>query len=89
MPQHSLPAAGLPWFMALFGGESLITRYEMLAFAPEVAVTILVGTGDARARWEYEPSTSDRYARDTRSLSCHSGSCQGLLGRATRAVQRS
>src|SRR5262245_34147693 len=25
MPEHSLPAAGLPWFMALFGRDSLLT----------------------------------------------------------------
>jgi glycogen debranching enzyme len=41
MPQHSLPAAGLPWFMALFGRDSLVTSYQLLPFAPELAATTL------------------------------------------------
>jgi glycogen debranching enzyme len=43
MPQltWSLPAAGLPWFMALFGRDSLITSYQALPFHPELATTTL------------------------------------------------
>jgi glycogen debranching enzyme len=37
----SVPAAGLPWFMALFGRDSLITSYQALPFAPELAKTTL------------------------------------------------
>ncbi len=37
----SLPAAGLPWFMALFGRDSIITSYQALPFAPELAATTL------------------------------------------------
>jgi glycogen debranching enzyme len=37
----SLPAAGLPWFMTLFGRDSLITSYEALPFRPELARTTL------------------------------------------------
>lgn len=37
----SLPAAGLPWFMALFGRDSLITSYQALPFIPELAATTL------------------------------------------------
>ncbi len=37
----SLPAAGLPWFMALFGRDSLLTSYQSLPFTPELAVTTL------------------------------------------------
>jgi glycogen debranching enzyme len=37
----SLPAAGLPWFMALFGRDSLITAYEALPFQPQLAATAL------------------------------------------------
>jgi glycogen debranching enzyme len=36
-----LPAAGLPWFMALFGRDSLITSYQALPFVPELAATTL------------------------------------------------
>jgi glycogen debranching enzyme len=37
----SLPAAGLPWFMTLFGRDSLITSYQTLPFCPELAETTL------------------------------------------------
>ncbi len=37
----ALPAAGLPWFMAIFGRDSLITSFQALPFAPELAATSL------------------------------------------------
>jgi glycogen debranching enzyme len=40
-PDLSLPAAGLPWFMAIFGRDSLITSYQALPFVPELAATTL------------------------------------------------
>ena len=36
-PDATIPAAGLPWFMALFGRDSLITSYQALPFVPELA----------------------------------------------------
>ncbi|MFP5347116.1 MAG: glycogen debranching N-terminal domain-containing protein, partial [Actinomycetes bacterium] len=36
-----LPAAGLPWFMAVFGRDSIITSYQALPFVPELARTTL------------------------------------------------
>jgi glycogen debranching enzyme len=41
LPEASVPAAGLPWFMALFGRDSLLTSYQSLPFAPELAETTL------------------------------------------------
>lgn len=41
IPDASLPAAGLPWFMALFGRDSLLTSYQTLPFVPELARTTL------------------------------------------------
>jgi glycogen debranching enzyme len=41
MPQMALPAAGLPWFMTVFGRDSLITGYQALPFTPELAETTL------------------------------------------------
>jgi glycogen debranching enzyme len=41
VPNSSLPAAGLPWFMALFGRDSLITSYQALPFVPELCRTTL------------------------------------------------
>src|SRR6266511_3819958 len=40
-PDSSLPAAGLPWFMTVFGRDSLITSYQALPFTPELAKTTL------------------------------------------------
>jgi glycogen debranching enzyme len=39
--EWSVPAAGLPWFMALFGRDSLITAYQTLPFHPELAQSTL------------------------------------------------
>ncbi|NUR71980.1 MAG: amylo-alpha-1,6-glucosidase [Hamadaea sp.] len=41
VPDASLPAAGLPWFMALFGRDSLIVGYQTLPYAPELCRTTL------------------------------------------------
>jgi glycogen debranching enzyme len=41
MPEVALPAAGLPWFMTLFGRDSLIAAYQALPFTPELAETTL------------------------------------------------
>jgi glycogen debranching enzyme len=40
-PDLSLPAAGLPWFMTVFGRDSLITSYQALPFVPELTATTL------------------------------------------------
>ncbi len=37
----TLPAAGLPWFMALFGRDSIITSFQVLPYLPELAATTL------------------------------------------------
>ncbi len=36
-----LPAAGLPWFMAVFGRDSLLTSFQALSFVPELAASTL------------------------------------------------
>jgi glycogen debranching enzyme len=40
-PRASLLAAGLPWFMTLFGRDSLIASYQALPFMPELCRTTL------------------------------------------------
>ena len=53
MPDASLPAAGLPWFMALFGRDSLITSYQAIPFVPELARTTLLALGAQQAtEWD-------------------------------------
>jgi glycogen debranching enzyme len=37
----TMPAAGLPWFMALFGRDSLITSFQALPYLPTLAATTL------------------------------------------------
>lgn len=41
LPGMALPAAGLPWFMAVFGRDSLITSYQALPYVPELAEATL------------------------------------------------
>jgi glycogen debranching enzyme len=41
MPDRALPAAGLPWFMTIFGRDSIFTSLQALPFVPELASTTL------------------------------------------------
>jgi glycogen debranching enzyme len=41
-PGGALPAAGLPWFMAVFGRDSIITSLQSLPFMPDLAKTTLL-----------------------------------------------
>jgi glycogen debranching enzyme len=45
MPGRSLPAAGLPWFMTMFGRDSIFTSLQALPFTPELAATTLSALG--------------------------------------------
>ncbi len=42
---RSLPAAGLPWFMTMFGRDSIFTSLQALPFAPELAEATLTVLG--------------------------------------------
>jgi glycogen debranching enzyme len=44
----TLPAAGLPWFMTIFGRDSIITSLQALPFEPELAKTTLL----TLAKWQ-------------------------------------
>jgi glycogen debranching enzyme len=46
----ALPAAGLPWFMAVFGRDSLLTSFQSLAFAPELSASTLRALAVLQAR---------------------------------------
>ncbi|MGI9007788.1 MAG: amylo-alpha-1,6-glucosidase [Streptosporangiaceae bacterium] len=41
MPNRSLPAAGLPWFMTIFGRDSIFTSLQALPFTSELAAATL------------------------------------------------
>jgi glycogen debranching enzyme len=43
---RSLPAAGLPWFMTMFGRDSIFTSLQALPFQSELAATTLRVLGD-------------------------------------------
>jgi glycogen debranching enzyme len=43
---RSLPAAGLPWFMTMFGRDSIFTSLQALPFTPELAATTLRALGN-------------------------------------------
>ncbi len=40
-PGEALPAAGLPWFMAVFGRDSILTGFQALPFLPQLARSTL------------------------------------------------
>jgi glycogen debranching enzyme len=44
--ERSLPSAGLPWFMTMFGRDSIFTSIQTLAFTPELAATTLMVLGE-------------------------------------------
>jgi glycogen debranching enzyme len=43
---RSLPAAGLPWFMTMFGRDSIFTSLQALPFQAELAATTLRALGE-------------------------------------------
>jgi glycogen debranching enzyme len=51
--EWTLPAAGLPWFMALFGRDSILTSYAMLPFDAHLAATTLETLAGLQAK-EYD-----------------------------------
>lgn len=57
-PDHWMPAAGLPWFMALFGRDSLIASMQAMVAQPAVAW----GTLENLARWQSDVTDPERDA---------------------------
>jgi len=46
MPDRALPAAGLPWFMTIFGRDSIFTSLQALPFTSELAATTLMALAE-------------------------------------------
>ena len=46
MPGRALPAAGLPWFMTIFGRDSILTSLQALPFTSELAATTLLALAE-------------------------------------------
>jgi glycogen debranching enzyme len=55
---HWMPAAGLPWFMALFGRDSAIASIQAMIAQPEVAI----GTLESLAKWQSDVDDPERDA---------------------------
>ncbi len=53
-----MPAAGLPWFMALFGRDSLIASLQAMVAQPAAAL----GTLESLARWQSDVDDPERDA---------------------------
>jgi glycogen debranching enzyme len=47
---QSMPAAGLPWFMTIFGRDSIFTSLQTLPFTPDLAATTLRLLGNFQGR---------------------------------------
>lgn len=50
--EYALPAAGLPWFMAIFGRDTLITAHQALVLGPDLAVGALRALAGLQGRVE-------------------------------------
>ena len=59
----SLPAAGLPWFMTIFGRDSIFTSLQALPFVPELARTTL----ESLVLWQGTVSTTSATRSPARS----------------------
>jgi glycogen debranching enzyme len=55
---HWMPAAGLPWFMALFGRDSVIASIQAMVAQPAVAL----GTLENLAKWQSDVDDPERDA---------------------------
>jgi glycogen debranching enzyme len=64
----TLPAAGLPWFMALFGRDSLITSFQALPYLPELAATTLrvLAARQARGRDDFHEQEPGKILHELR-----------------------
>jgi glycogen debranching enzyme len=64
----TLPAAGLPWFMALFGRDSLIASFQALPYLPGLAATTLrvLAAGQATVRDDFQEQEPGKILHELR-----------------------
>ncbi|HET6869866.1 MAG TPA: glycogen debranching N-terminal domain-containing protein [Solirubrobacteraceae bacterium] len=64
----TLPAAGLPWFMAVFGRDSLITSFQALPYLPGFAATTLraLAARQAEARDDFHEQEPGKILHELR-----------------------
>lgn len=61
-PHHLIVAAGSPWFMALFGRDSLITSWQTLPYRTDLAVGVLHALATRQGRVD-DPITLEQPGR--------------------------
>ena len=64
----TLPAAGLPWFMAVFGRDSLIASFQALPYLPGLAATTLrvLGARQAATRDDFQEQEPGKILHELR-----------------------
>lgn len=58
-PRRAVVAAGAPWYMALFGRDSILTSWMALPFEPELAIDTLQTLAHYQGRQEEESSEEE------------------------------
>ena len=78
-----LPAAGMPWFMTVFGRDTLITSYQTLLFGPELARGALEVLAELQAT-EDDPSIDAEPGKIVHEVR-HGKAAKVVVPRATTA----
>ena len=77
-PDRAVVAAGAPWFMTLFGRDSLLTAWMTLPFDGSLAGGVLASLADLQGR-EDDPASEEQPGRILHELRRHGGSGAVLL----------
>ena len=71
-PELAVVAAGAPWYMTLFGRDSLLTSYMALPFAPELARGVLRHLAELQGR-AIDPASGEEPGKIIHELRSHGG----------------
>ncbi len=71
-PSRAVVAAGAPWFMTLFGRDSLLTAWMTLPFDASLAGGVLASLADLQGR-EDDPTSEEQPGRILHELRRHGG----------------
>ena len=72
-PERAVVAAGAPWFMTLFGRDSLLTAWMTLPFDGSLAGGVLPALADLQGR-DDDPASEEQPGRILHELRRHGGS---------------
>lgn len=67
-PDNALPAAGLPWFMTVFGRDSIITSLQSMPYVPKLAEATLrvLGTWQGTAQDDFREEEPGKILHEMR-----------------------